>query len=158
MSCFFFFSCFSLWWTPATCSNWSVTGQCFRHPWWERGRQSNCKNSSSPFCNSGMNCSTGSRLVWAMSTARVCHRGWGAHRVFYWHFYPLFRIGRVINGEGYINFCWKYFVFILWADSGSQFGILWPQGPKKWYQISHFMISLHYVYVYINIFVCLYSI
>lgn len=45
-------------------------------------------------------------------------------------------------------------------DAGGQFGIHAESLPRAedWYQISQFMICIHYVYVYINIFVCLYSI
>lgn len=80
----------------------------------------------------------------------------------------IFWIGRVVNGESCscgLRFCWKRLVFILlgrlWQpgwDPDTRWEVTATSRARERYQISHFMISIHYVYVYINIFVCLYSI
>lgn len=137
-------SCFSLVFsvtTPRYLLTWSVTGQCFWHPWWECGRQWDCCCNNKRGWTAALDPSVFGPELLSLSTCRVCHRGRSVVQcLLLTYLFCLFSIGRVINGEScwWLSFCWKHLVFILWADSGSQFGILihverslWPPGPRN---------------------------
>lgn len=141
-----------------TCPNWSVTGQCFLAT----------LHIESVAHSGTVNIRTnGDELQhWIRSLpARICHRGRSVVQCLtdiIINFFLSLELGASLMLHKLLL---KTLCFpplgrlrqLVWDPDTCQ-KVTATSRASKWYQISHFMISLHYVYVYINIFVCLYSI